>query len=126
MKAIPVDKRAQDARRLKYVRVLERFVRSVIGYLVKEEDAGFGGFKAKVNKQGRLVDVAKKEELYKEEMVMLEQFVDRLRRAASEECGDFAALRNELLYQSNQMEKQKNKRKYKKDKHQGKKFEEWE
>ena len=108
------------------MRVLERFVRSVIGYLVKEENASFGGFKAKVTKQGRLVDVAPKEELYKEEMVMLERFVAKLRESASAECEDFAKLREELLYHSNQMEKQKNKRKYKKDKHQGRKFDEWE
>ncbi len=120
------DKRAQDARRLKYVRVLERFVRSVMGYLVKEDDITFGGFKGKVTKQGRLVDVTPKEELYKEEMVMLEQFVQKLRDAAAGECEDFAKLREELLYQSNQMQKQKNRRKYKKDKHQNKKFDEWE
>lgn len=122
----PVDKRAQDTRRLRYVRVLERFVRSVIGYLVKEENATFGGFKGKVTKQARLVDVAVREELYKEEMVQLERFVQKLRNAATEECEDFTALRDELLYQSNQLEKQKNQRKYKKDKHRGSKFEEWE
>ena len=121
-----MDKRAQDARRLRYVRVLERFVRSVIGYLVKEENASFGGFKGKVTKQARLVDLVPKEDLYKEEMVMLAQFVEKLRRAAAEECEDFAKLREDLLYQSNQMEKQKNQRKYKKDKHRDRKFDEWE
>lgn len=121
-----MDKRTQDARRLKYVRVLERFVRSVMGYLVKEEEITFGGFKGKVTKQGRLVDVTPKEELYKEEMVMLEQFVQKLRDAAAGECEDFGVLRDELLYQSNQMQKQKNRRKYKKEKHQNKKFDEWE
>ena len=121
-----MDKRVQETKRLKYIRLLERFVRSVIGYLVKEENASFGGFKAKVTKQARLLDVAPKEELYKEEMVMLENFVDKLRSSASAECEDFASLRDELLYQSNQLEKQKNKRKYKKDKHHSSKFEEWE
>jgi len=120
-----LDKREQDAKRLKYIRLLERFVRSVIGYLVKEENASFGGFKAKVTKQARLLNVAPKEELYKEEMAMLESFVEKLKSSASAECEDFASLREELLYQSNQLEKQKNQRKYKKDKHYRSKFEEW-
>jgi hypothetical protein len=123
----PVDKRAQDAKRLKYVRLLERFVRSVIGYLAKEENTTFGGFKGKVTKQARLLDVASKEELYKEEMVMLEAFVQKLRSAAAEECEDFPRLKEALLYHSNQLEKQKKQRKYKKEKHRGSsRFEEWE
>jgi len=123
---IPLDKKTQDAKRLRYMRLLERFVRSVIGYLVKEENASFGGFKAKVTKQTRLLNIAPKEELYKEEMVLLERFVDKLKSLTSAECEDFARLREELLYQSNQLEKQKNQRKYKKDKHYDSKFEEWE
>ena len=34
-------KRIDDTKRLKYVRVLDKFIRACIGYLVKEEESTF-------------------------------------------------------------------------------------
>ena len=119
-------KQQQEAQRLKYVRVLERFVRSVIGYLVKEDACDFEGFVARVEKQYEFVKKIDPVALYKAEFQEVERLVQELLNLSSHECEDFEKMREDLLYKSNQLHKNRNQKKYKKDKHSKKKFKEWE
>jgi hypothetical protein len=119
-------KQQQETQRLKYVRVLERFVRSVIGYLVKEDESTFEGFVARVEKQYEFVKKVEPVALYKTELQEVEHLVQELLNVADHECEDFDKLRDDLLHKSNQLHKNKNQKKYKKDKHSKKKFKEWE
>lgn len=118
-------KQLDEAQRLKYVRVLERFVRSVIGYLVKEEDIDFEGYQARVAKQYEFLKKVDPVYLYKEEFQLSERFVQQLLNAADGECEDFDKMREELLHQSNIIHKNKNQKRYKKDKHFKHKFKDW-
>lgn len=118
-------KQQDEAQRLKYVRVLERFVRSVIGYLVKEEETDFEGYQARVAKQYEFLKKVEPVYLYKEEFQMIERLVQQLLNVADHECEDFKKLREDLLRQSNLLHKTKNQKRYKKDKHQKGKFKDW-
>lgn len=110
-------KQKEDIGRLRYIRALERFTRSVMGYLAKEEETDFEGFTARVGKQYELLKKAEKTPLYKAEYVQQEAFVDQILAAARAECEEFDALRQKLLYASNQLHKNRNSKKYKKEKH---------
>lgn len=118
-------KQLDEAQRLKYVRVLERFVRSVIGYLVKEDDIDFLGFQARVAKQYEFLKKVEPVYLYKEEFQITERFVQQLLNVSERECEDFDKLKEDLLHQSNVIHKTKNQKRYKKDKHSKKKFKDW-
>lgn len=110
-------KQKEDANRLRYIRVIERFIRSVVGYLVKEEKADFEGFCARVAKQKTFLDQVEPAVLYKAEYTKREQFVKTLLDATKEVPEDFSTLKSSLCYTSNQIHKNKNNMKYKKDKH---------
>ena len=110
-------KQQEDADRLRYIRVTERFIRSVVGYLVKEDDVTFEGFCARVYKQKAFMDKAKKVPLYKAEYTQMLVFVTQLLSATKDEPEDFEKLRGDLLHTSNQLHKSRNNTKYKKDKH---------
>lgn len=113
----------QDAKRTKYIRALERFKRSVMGYLIKDE--GFDGFCARVEKQKTFLDQVDAVELYKEEFQLLEQFVKKLIQATHADSVEYETVKGTLLHASNQLHKDKNRKKYRKDKHQKSKFNEW-
>ncbi len=100
-------------------------MRSVIGYLVKEEDTDFEGFCKRVQKQNSFLERVEAVPLYKEEFSQIEKFVKELQALAVSECEDFQKLRADLLYRSNTIHKQRNQRKYKKDKHSKSKFSDW-
>ncbi len=119
-------KRIDDANRLKYVRVLDKFIRACIGYLVKEAECDFEGLQNKIAVQETFLAKVEPAVLYKEELLAKEAFVGMLRRSVAQPCEDFESLRNDLLYQSNQLHKDQNRRKYKKEKHTKSKFKDWE
>lgn len=118
-------KQIEETQRLKYVRVLERFVRSVIGYLVKEEETDFEGFQARVAKQYEFLKKVEPQYLYKAEFQTIERLVQELLNRADQECENFKKLREDMLHLSNQLHKDKNQKRYRKDKHSKKKFKEW-
>lgn len=97
-----------------------------MGYLVKEEDADFDGLQAKVAKQQEFLSKAERVDLYKEELLAKEALVKTLQTVVSAECEDFESLKSDLLHRSNQLHKDMNRRKYKKDKHSRSKFKDWE
>ena len=62
--------------------------------------------------------------MYKGEFSDLETLVKEIIVKANSDAS-IEELKNEILYKSNKLEKTKNNRKYKKDKHKGEKFSEW-
>jgi len=63
--------------------------------------------------------------LYKGELQDLQKLVKKM-IAYKESHEDIQNIKEDLLYQSNQLDKSKNARRYKKDKHSKSKYEEWE
>lgn len=119
------NKQVDNAKRLRYIRVLERFSKSITNYLFKVEDVLREGFDKKVDNNLRYLERTEKVLLYKGEYSDLEklvsQMIDFRRSDASIET-----IKSELLYAQNQIEKSINRRRYKKDKHNESKFKEWE
>lgn len=113
-----------SAVRLKYIRVLERFLRSVISYLSIPEGITKEGYNKKIENNLKYFQKTQSVVLYKGEFSDLESLVKEIiLKADSEES--IEELKNEILYKSNKLEKTKNNRKYKKDKHKAEKFNEW-
>ncbi|MEA3372837.1 MAG: hypothetical protein U9Q62_04015 [Campylobacterota bacterium] len=118
-------KRVESSNRLRYIRVLERFSKSMTNYLFKSDEVSKEVFDKKVDNNRRYLDRVEAVALYKGEFSDLEQLVKKI--IAYRE-GDEAidTIKNELLYQANQLEKSVNARRYKKDKHTSEKFRDWE
>jgi len=119
------NKREDNTKRLRYIRVLERFTSSIVNYLSKVDDATKETFDKKVDNNRRYLDRIEKIALYKGEFNELEKLVDKiiLYREGDEEIDE---IKKDILYQANQIEKSVNQRQYKKDKHTTSKFKDWE
>ena len=110
--------------RLKYIRVLERFLKSVVAYLSIPEGVTKEGFNKKIENNLKYFQKTQSVALYKGEFSDLESLVKEIIAKANND-DSIEELKNEILYKSNKLEKTKNNRKYKKDKHKAEKFNEW-
>ncbi len=118
-------KKEENSKRLRYIRVLERFVRSVVNYLLKAETLSKEGYVKRVDNNVKYLERVERVALYKGEFSELEALVKMMREFRhSDESID--TIKSTLLYASNQHEKNMNNRKYKKDKYSSKPFDEWE
>ena len=118
-------KREDNTKRLRYIRVLERFTSSIISYLTKVEESTKVVFDKKVDNNKRYLDRIEKIALYKGEFNELEKLVDKILmyRDSNKEMDE---IKKDLLYSANQIEKSVNQRQYKKDKHTSSQFKDWE
>ena len=116
------NKKIQNANRLRYIRALERFSKSIVGYLSKSEAPSKVGYEKKLSSAQKLLDRVQKVDLYKGELKDLENLVQKMQNAA--ERDDIEEIKKEILYSANQYEKSKNFKRYKKPKH-SKNLEEW-
>ena len=105
--------------------MLERFYRSVVGYLSKQEAASKEGYDKKIANNLRHFERTPKAKLYKGEYSDLEALVCRMIEYRDGETA-IETLREDLLYRANQLEKSINRRRYKKEKHASNKFDDWE
>ena len=119
------NKREDNTKRLRYIRVLERFTSSVINYLTKVDEPTKEVFNKKVDNNRRYLDRIEKIALYKGEFNELEKLVEKivLYRESDKEID---VIKKDLLYSANQIEKSVNQRQYKKDKHTSSQFKDWE
>ncbi len=119
------NKRDDNTKRLRYIRVLERFTSSVINYLTKVDEPTKEVFNKKVDNNRRYLDRIEKIALYKGEFNELEKLVEKivLYRESDKEID---VIKKDLLYSANQIEKSVNQRQYKKDKHTSSQFKDWE
>jgi len=118
-------KREDNTKRLRYIRVLERFTSSIVNYLTKVDEPTKEVYNKKVDNNKRYLDRIEKIALYKGEFNELEKLVDKilLFRDSEKEIDE---IRKDILYSANQIEKSVNQRQYKKDKHTTSKFKDWE
>ncbi len=118
-------KREDNTKRLRYIRVLERFTSSIVNYLTKVDEPTKITFDKKVDNNKRYLDRIEKIALYKGEFNELEKLVDKilLYRNGDKEIDE---VKKDILYSANQIEKSVNQRQYKKDKHTASKFKDWE
>lgn len=118
-------KKVESTQRLRYIRVLERFSKSITNYLFKSDEITKAVYDKKVDNNKKYLDRIEPVALYKGEFSDLEQLVKKI---IAFRDGDEAidTIKSELLYQANQLEKSVNARRYKKDKHDSEKFRDWE
>ena len=110
--------------RLKYIRVLERFFKSVISYLSILEGTSKEGYVKKIENNLKYLQKTQAVQLYKGEFSDLEELVKQMIAHAAKESS-FEEIQNDILYKANKLEKTKNNRKYKKDKHKADKFKDY-
>jgi len=120
-----VSKKVVDnANRLKYIRALERFHKSIVSYLLNTEDLTHKSFNKKLENAQKLLNRTEEIQLYKGELQDLQTLVKKM-LAYKDSEEDVDNIKEELLYSSNQLDKSKNAKRYKKDKHQNSKFDDW-
>jgi len=118
-------KKIENTQRLRYIRVLERFMKSITSYLAKSEEISREVFDKKVDNNRKYLERIEPVALYKGEFGDLEKLVKKI-LLFREGDDEIETIREELLYAANQLEKSINNRRYKKDKHTADKFKEWE
>ena len=121
-----VSKKAIDnANRLRYIRALERFKKSIVSYLSNSESLEKEKYDKKIDNALKLLNRVEEVQIYKGELQDLQQLVKKMiaYKNSNEEIDN---IKEALLYSINQLEKSKNAKRYKKDKHSHSKYEEWE
>ena len=118
-------KQLENTKRLRYIRTLERFSKSITNYLFKADEITKDIFNKKVDNNLKYLTRTEKVHLYKGEYNDLEKLVEKIIAYRQGE-ETIETLKDALLYEANQIEKSMNQRRYKKDKHSQDKFKEWE
>lgn len=117
-------KQLENTKRLRYIRTLERFSKSITNYLFKADEITKEIFDKKVDNNLKYLERTEKVHLYKGEYSDLEKLVQNIISYRQGEA-TIETVKEELLYEANQIEKSVNQRRYKKDKHTQDKFKEW-
>jgi len=107
--------------RLRYIRVLEKFLTRTIS-LVKKENFDLALYKVAVTKNYAELQKTPTIELYNEYPKALKSTVQYILDTLEDHTKDFENERNAILKNSNLLEKLKNNNRYKKDKHKNRKF----
>lgn len=122
---MPASQKAIDnATRLRYIRALERFHKSIISYLMNTPELSKKGFNKKIDNALKLLNRIQEIDLYKGELKDLQILVKKiaLLKDSEKEIDD---IKEEIMYNSNQLDKSKNAKRYKKDKHANSKYDDW-
>jgi len=117
-------KAVNNANRLRYIRALERFHKSMISYLSNTEELTHERFNKKIDNALKLLNRTQEIQIYKGELQDLQKLVKKM-IAYKDSNEDIENIKEELLYNSNQLDKNKNAKRYKKDKHTSTKFDDW-
>ncbi|MDY0116287.1 MAG: hypothetical protein RBR59_01775 [Sulfurimonadaceae bacterium] len=118
-------KMIENAKRIRYMRALERFHKSIIGYLSSTQELSKEAYSKKCTNSKKLLDRVEAAILYKGDLQDLETLVKKMIQSMEDEEKTIEEIRDTILYEANQLEKTKNARRYKKEKHSSKNFEEW-
>ncbi|MEA1919650.1 MAG: hypothetical protein U9N52_07415 [Campylobacterota bacterium] len=117
--------KVDNAKRLRYIRVLERFSHSIVNYLFKSDTISKETYDKKIMNNLRYFERTESVALYKGEYSDLEKLIKQM-ITFKESDKEIEAIKEEILYQSNQIEKSINRKRYKKDKHTSEKYRDWE
>lgn len=118
-------KAIDNAIRLRYIRALERFHKGIVSYLSTTLNISKEGYKKKIENSLKVLQKVEETSLYKGELQDLQKLVKKI-IAYRDSDKEIMEIKEEILYESNQLAKSKNARRYKKDKHSNSKYEEWE
>lgn len=117
-------KAIDNSKRLKYVRSLERFHKSIIAYLQNTPDMTIQSYSKKIENALKLLNRAEEVDLYKGDLKDLQTLVEKM-VSYKDSDNNIDDVKNEILKASNLLDKTKNARRYKKEKHSKSKFNEW-
>lgn len=118
-------KAIDNAQRLRYIRALERFHNSVISYLLNTPEVTRTGYNKKIDNSLKVLKRVEEISLYKGELQDLQKLVTKI-IGYKESDKEIEDIKEDVLYSSNQLDKNKNARRYKKDKHAQSKYDDWE
>lgn len=119
------NKAVDNANRLRYIRALERFHASIVSYLSNTQEVTKEGYIKKCDNALKVFRRVEEVALYKGDFQDLQKLVLKM-IAYKDSDNDIEEIKDEILYSSNQLDKTKNARKYKKDKHASSIYKEWE
>ncbi len=119
------NKAIENSTRLRYIRALERFHKSMISYLLNTPELTKKGYIKKCDNALKLLSRVEEIALYKGELQDLQKLVQKMIRLKDSDK-DAEDIKSDLLYSSNQLDKNKNSRRYKKDKHSNDMYKDWE
>lgn len=119
------NKAIENSNRLRYIRALERFHKSITSYLNNTPELTQEGYDKKITNAQKVLNRTEEMPIYKGEIQDLQTLVKKM-ISYKESDKDISDIKDEILHQSNQLDKSKNARRYKKDKHVNAKYDEWE
>jgi hypothetical protein len=114
----------ESSNRLRYVRSLERFHKSIVSYFTNSPELSHEGFAKKIENSLKLLNRVDSVDLYKGDLKDLENLVKKIIDLSKSEK-EIDEIKEEIIYASNQLDKSKNAKRYKKDKHVKAKYDEW-
>ncbi len=118
------DKKIENAQRLRYIRLLERFFNSIISYLSKSEEPTKKQYIKRVENNSKYLDRVEPVALYKSELTDLEALVKKMKSLATSDKS-IDEISKEVLHGANKLDQSNKNRRYKKDKHKDDKFKDW-
>ena len=118
-------KTIENAQRLRYIRALERFHKSIVSYLGNTPELSKEGFEKKVTNALKLLQRVDEIALYKGELQDLQKLVKKIISYVDSE-DEVEDIKSDILHSSNHLEKSKNAKRYKKDKYSQSKYSDWE
>lgn len=118
------DKKIENAQRLRYVRLLERFLNSIVSYLSKSETLNKEQFVKRVENSSKYLDRIEAVPLYKSELTDLEALVKKIKTLASGDA-DIEEISSDILHSANKLEQSNKSRRYRKDKHKSDQYKDW-
>ncbi|MFT7859459.1 MAG: hypothetical protein ABXS93_00845 [Sulfurimonas sp.] len=118
-------KAVEYSKRLRYVRALERFHKSINSYLANTPEPTKEQFIKKVDNGLKFLNRVEEAVIYKGELRDLENLVKKILKYREDDT-PIEKIKEEINYASNQLDKSKNARRYKKDKHSRSKYKDWE
>jgi len=119
------EKRVENAQRLRYIRLLERFFNSIISYLTKSEEPSKDQYIKRIANNAKYLDRSEPVPLYKSELTDLENLVKKMKSLAESDLS-IDEISQDILHSANKLEQSNNNRRYKKDKHKNSQFKDWE
>lgn len=123
---MPASKKVIDSsNRLRYIRALERFHKSILSYLANTPELTKKSFNKKIDNALKLLNRIDAIDLYKGELKDLQTLVKKISSLKDSEK-TIEEIKEDILYSSNQLDKNKNAKRYKKDKHVSTKYDDWE
>ncbi len=118
-------KAIDNSNRLRYIRGLERFHKSIISYLSNTKEITHEKYVKKIENAIKVLNKVEAIPLYKGDLQDLEKLVKKI-IAYKDSSEDIENIKSDILYSANQLEKSKNARRYKKEKHTSSKYDGWE